>query len=298
MPWVDLYDRGFLGRAVLPRHLIGKRGGEYEVRSAVRTGGNGVVFSGYRLGPSVASADRQVAIKVLRRQDDARIDRFLNEARVMAELGDHIRIAPYYDHGTVKLLTDNTSYDVPWIAMALGGVNLRDHVTNRGVLAPAIAIRVGVQMSEALSHLHALGFIHRDVKPQNLVWGGPSENDVLMIDFGIAKRIGEDVSARPMDNFTRQGEFVGPIHFASPELIAYSEDPTHPVDHRSDVFQLAKVVWYLATGMISAGAPSARKCPLQGKLRDVVAAALSDEPDERPGSASEFGNQLAALVSR
>lgn len=294
MPYVDLFDRGFLGRATLPRQLVGNGGYRFDVRYAVRMGGNGVVFSGLRIG--TGGPDRQVAIKVLRRQDEARIDRFLNEARVMAELGSHPRIAPYYDHGEVRLFADSRSYNVPWIAMELGGSNLKEHVANAGVLKPSDAVRVGIQMSEALAHVHSLGFIHRDVKPQNLVWESAESSNVLMIDFGIAKRQGEDVSSRPMDNFTRQGEFVGPVFFASPELIAYADDSNSLVDHRSDVFQLAKVVWYLATGVISAGRPSAKKCPLEGKLRNLIDAALSDDPDDRPATAAELGAQLSALL--
>lgn len=296
MAYVDLFHgRTPLGTATLPRQLVGADGARYEVRSAVRTGGNGVVFVGYQLSAS-GGAGRRVAIKVLRRQDEARIDRFRNEARVMAELGSHPRIAPYYDYGEVTLVAEGRKYEVPWIAMELGGASLGDHVVNRGVLSPADAVGVGIQMSEALAHIHTLGFIHRDLKPQNLVWSNDAAGDVLMIDFGIAKRLEDDVSARPMDSLTRQGEFVGPVFFASPELIAYADDSRSPVDHRSDIFQLAKVVWYVATGVVSAGRPSKRICPLGGRLHAVIDATLVDDPEERPATADDFGALLAAAL--
>ncbi|KAB2899317.1 MAG: serine/threonine protein kinase [Kofleriaceae bacterium] len=297
--FIELVDRSRrLGQANIPARLTGASGAVFAVGRAVQGGGNGVVFDGYRLS-SGGGVDRRVAVKMLRRQDAARVDRFENEARVMAALGSHPRIAPYYDHGAVSLLAGGGSYRVPWIAMELGGYNLRDHVAQEGPLAPSRLLSVAIQMCDALGHVHQTGFIHRDVKPANMVWDGtddPASEDIMLIDFGIAKRVGDDVSGRPMDSFTRQGEFVGPVFFASPELIAYAEDPQHPVDHRSDIFQLGKVTWFLATGRISAGVPSKRDCPLGGRLRDVVLATLEDDPADRPQTTNAVAELLRSLA--
>jgi len=285
MHYIDLWDRNrSLGRADVPAILSAPTSDfKYELKRVVRTGGNGVVFEAYRLRKQ-GGLDRRCAIKLLRRQDPARIDRFSNEARVLRELGTHERIAPYYDDGTVEIRVGQ-AYQVPWIAMELGGANLRDHVGKNGPLSSDTVIKVGVHLAEALAHLHGKGFIHRDIKPANLVWEDEHLGGALLIDLGIAKRQTEDVSARPLDNFTRQGEFVGPVFFSSPELIAYAEDQTHRVDHRSDIFQLGKVLWYLATGKISAGIPSKRDCPLGGRLHAFVLETLADSPDDRPSSA-------------
>ncbi len=285
MSYIDLQEGvRSLGRATLPATVCGDAGDKFDVRRAVRSGGNGVVFESLRLKPK-GGVDRRCALKVLRRQDAARIDRFGNEARVLRELGSHPRVAPYYDHGTVRLLAGNGAYDVPWIAMELGGDNLRDHVVNNGPIAPDALIRIGIELCEAIGHLHSNSFIHRDVKPANLVWEDKSSGDILLIDMGIAKRAAEDVSGRPLDNFTRHGEFVGPVFFSSPELIAYSNNPQHPVDFRSDLFQIGKVLWYLATGKISAGVPAKRDCPMGGALRDLVLELIADDPDDRPQNA-------------
>jgi eukaryotic-like serine/threonine-protein kinase len=117
----------------------------------------------------------------------------------------------------------------------------------------------------------------------------------MMIDFGIAKRTGEDVSGRPMDTFTKVAEFVGPVFFSSPELIEYAKDKSFQVDHRSDIFQLGKVVWYLATGKVSAGIPSKRECPAGGRLREIVIDAIDDDPDQRPKSARDIHERVAKI---
>ncbi|MFX8766462.1 hypothetical protein ABTM49_19755, partial [Acinetobacter baumannii] len=88
-------------------------------------------------------------------------------------------------------------------------------------------------------------------KPANFVKSFPNQDDphpLKMIDFGIAKFIGEDVAGRPLDNFTKVGEFVGPQNWSSPELIAYADDKTVVVDQRSDLYQLGLLIWFFFTG--------------------------------------------------
>lgn len=295
MAYIDLLD-GFrnLGRASVPAQLTGAAGQQFDVKTAAYPGGNGVVFNALRRTAS-GGVDRTCAIKMLRRQDAARIDRFRNEARVLKESGRHPRIVPYHDHGETTLQTGAATYTVPWIAMDLAGTNIRAQVTGVGPLAPAVAVKVAGQLCSALGHLHAKGFIHRDVKPANVVWQDQPDGDALLIDLGIAKRVGEDVSGRPLDNFTRQGEFVGPVFFSSPEQIAYAEDATHPVDHRSDLFQLGKVLWFMATGKISAGIPARADCPMGGKVRALVMDLIADCPDDRPSDAKTVGARLSEL---
>jgi serine/threonine protein kinase len=136
-------------------------------------------------------------------------------------------------------------------------------------------------MVEAVLHIHSKGVIHRDVKPENFVVSQQHAGRVFMIDFGIAKYIGEDVAQRPLDNLTKQKEFVGPQAFCSPELLRYARDKAVLVDARSDLFQLGKVLWFMATGMVSAGIPSKRLDPFKGSLHALVSALLSDDPDDR-----------------
>ena len=201
------------------------------------------------------------------------------------------RQARYIDHGQIKVGT----YDVPWMAMDLGDCNMREEVQNFGRLS-VDRLKVAVpQICSAIEHLHSKQFIHRDIKPENFVWSNSQKTQLLMIDFGIAKKIDEDVSGRPLDSFTKAMEFVGPVFFSSPELIAYAANKRHPVDFRSDYFQMGKLIWFLATGAISAGVPSKRDCPASGKLQAIILDLIQDHPDDRPQSLAEIVTRVSGL---
>jgi serine/threonine protein kinase len=91
-------------------------------------------------------------------------------------------------------------------------------------------------------------------------------------------------------------EFVGPVFFSSPELIEYARDKSHPVDHRSDLFQLGKTLWFLASGRVSAGLPSQKLCPADGAVHDVVRRLLHDDPDDRIQSARKVRAYFEVLA--
>jgi len=289
MLWIEIKADGETSRHDLPGTLFGPDGDRYELKYAVRQGGNGVVFSATRYDES-GSVTATCAVKVLKEMELSRVDRFNNEVRILKEL-KHSSIAEYFADGILSL----GKWQVPWVAMELGGENLRRHVDTKGPIERGSLVPVVAQMADALDLVHAKQLIHRDIKPENFVWEEGRPDRVLMIDFGIAKRAGEDVSGRPLDNFTKHLEFVGPQFFSSPELIAYARDKKVQVDGRSDLFQLGKVVWFLATGAISAGVPSRSKCPFGGALCELIVATLSDDPRDRPQTASEFRERLEAL---
>jgi serine/threonine-protein kinase len=289
--YIELFDAGRpLGRHSLPEILQGTNGESFRLKSVAGGGGNGVVFRATPLG-SLRNDIDDCAVKMLRQQDAARIDRFENEARIM-ELLDHERIAQLFARGTLPI---TKSVTVPWIAMELGEANLRAHVLQHGPLPLARLKTVALQMCDAISHLHERSIIHRDLKPDNFVWDGERPDAIKMIDFGIAKLRSEDVSGRPLDQFTKQLEFVGPVFFSSPELIAYAQDKTHPVDQRSDLFQLGKTIWFLACGRVSAGIPAKRLCPADGAIHDVVRRLLHDDPDDRLQSAANVRSYLEVI---
>lgn len=290
--YIELFESGKpLGRFDLPESLEGKTGERFRLRATAGGGGNGVVFRADPLGSLSTEIDK-CAVKMLRQCESSRVDRFLNEARIM-QLLDHERVAQFFESGSISL----GGRDVPWIAMELGEANLRAHVHQYGPLPLASFLKVAVQMCDAIAHLHEHGIIHRDLKPDNFVWDGENGASIKMIDFGIAKLRNEDVSTRPLDQFTKQLEFVGPVFFSSPELIEYARDKTYPVDHRSDLFQLGKTLWFLATGRVSGGVPARKLCPADGAVHDIVKRMLNDDPDERIQSAAQVRSYLEVVSS-
>lgn len=296
MRFVDLSDaQGSLGRFSVPDHVSGY-GKIYRLAGAVRVGGNGVVFDAKEM-QSIGAPGLPFAVKLLKQLSPARIDRFENEIRIISQLNSPF-IVKYFAHGTVSVERQEAPTEtrvIPWLSMQLGGRNMREAIEQHGPI-PLDRIKTLIpSISGSVQALHAAGFIHRDIKPENFVWFDDAESSLLMIDLGIAKRIGEDVSARPLDAFTQVKEFVGPVFFSSPELIEYSRNKSHPVDFRSDIFQIGKFIWYLATGKISAGVPSKKDCPAGGSLRDIVASAIDDDPDSRPQSVQSIADAVLKI---
>lgn len=291
MPYIDLYTGGQGSkRFELPAVITGIGGHSFRLNYAVRGGGNGVVFRATPDGELATEIDH-CAVKFLRQREGVRMDRFQNEIRIM-QMVNHSRVAMYFDHGETMLAEEVA---VPWMAMELGEANLRVHVQQNGPLSGSALARVGVQMCEALAAIHEQRIIHRDLKPDNFVWDGENEGSIIMIDFGIAKLIHEDVSGRPLDQFTQHLEFIGPVFFSSPELIAYAGNKNHPVEYRSDIFQLGKTLWFLGTGKISAGVPSRRDSPLGDRFHNLILELLNDAPEDRPSSAAEVASYLQSL---
>lgn len=295
MPFIEIHHAGRMHRIDTGYNPIftGDSGKVLQVRGAVGGGGNGVVFSA-RGRNEFNQFNLPCAVKMLRKFDGARVDRFQNEIRVMRDL-DHPAISKVFDKGEYK--SEFAPVGIPWMVMELGGDNLRRHVETKGPIGLSDLVPVSIAILDALAHMHDRGFVHRDIKPDNFVWNivAPKVPIVKMIDFGISKKIDEDVSARPLDNFTQTMEFVGPVFFSSPELIQYASSKSTLVDHRSDLFQFGKTLWYLLTGRVAAGIPERKLDQTPDKrVHQLVCDLIQDCPDERIQSAELIKNIILA----
>ena len=203
---------------------------------------------------------------------------------------------PYVDpEGDQDRADDTASIELPWVAMDMGGSNLRRQVEAAGPITGQAFKDAAFDMCDAVAHIHEQNMIHRDIKPENFVADASRPGRLLMIDFGIAKYVGEDVDGRPFDDFTKQKEFVGPQAFSSAELLEYARDKSVVVDRRSDLFQLGKVLWFMATGIVSAGIPSRKLDPFNGPLYELVSSLLCDDPNDRLQSAANVRSALLGL---
>ena len=224
----------------------------YTVIRAVGEGGMGRVYEARhaRIG------GKRFAVKVLHPEYahiPEVITRFQREAEAAASI-ENSHVGDVYDLGRAA---DGTSFIV---AEFLEGRELAEVVRERGVFEVAEALRIVRQICDALRAAHAIGIIHRDMKPENVfLVGDATQPTVKVIDFGISKVIDARGSA-----LTKTGMIMGTPSYMTPEQARGDK-----VDHRVDVYATGAILYELCTGR----RPFDREEPLA-----TVTAVLSEEP--------------------
>jgi beta-lactam-binding protein with PASTA domain/tRNA A-37 threonylcarbamoyl transferase component Bud32 len=269
------------GRKVLNRYKIEERLGG---------GGMSVVWKAYDL-----VLDRSVALKVLRPEmsdDDEFIARFRREAQSVASLS-HPNIVNIYDVGE-----DGGLYFI--IMELVDGRTLRDKLRAEGRLSVQEALRVAQQICQGLSHAHARRIIHRDIKPQNILF--TKQGDVKVADFGIARALG-GVST------TSRDVVVGSAPYISPE-----QAKNGTVSDRSDLYSLGIVLYEMLAGKppfigdspvavalshVQNEVPSLRETSpeVPQAVDNLVRKALAKNPSDRFASADEMLIAINALIA-
>jgi serine/threonine-protein kinase len=175
--------------------------------------------------------ERQVAVKVLKPELAAVLggERFLQEIKTTAGL-QHPHILPLYDSGEADGFL---FYVMPYIE----GETLRERLDREKQLGVEEAVRIAVEVADALDYAHRRGVVHRDIKPANILLG---DGRALVADFGIALA----VSAAGGGRMTETGLSLGTPHYMSPEQATAEKDVTG----RSDVYSLAGVLYEMLTG--------------------------------------------------
>lgn len=178
------------------------------------------------------SLHRRVALKVMApalAADRSFGERFLREARTVAQL-THPNILAAYDIGAAGY-----SY---YMAMEyVPGGDLKQRM-RQGALPPEQALVILKQMAKALGYAHHKGFVHRDVKPENVLFR--EDGTAVLADFGIAKAVGSGTK------MTGTGMTVGTAHYMSPEQAQGRRD----LDGRSDLYSLGIVFYEMLTGQV------------------------------------------------
>src|SRR5262245_10762783 len=206
---------------------IGQRLGSYEVVSLLGRGGQGEVYRAHdpRLG-------RDVAIKVLPEQfskDEDRLKRFEQEARATGVL-NHPNILAAYDVGTYE----NSPYIVSEL---LEGETLGETLKSEAIPLRR-ALDYAAQIARGLAAAHEKGFVHRDLKPDNIVV--TKDGRVKILDFGLAK-LTETVEKNRSELPTiasEPGVVLGTVGYMSPEQVR-----GQTIDHRSDIFSFGAILY-------------------------------------------------------
>ncbi len=199
--------------------------GKYRIIEKIGTGGMADVYEAEDI-----LLRRTVAMKVLPPEfarDPERIQRFEKEIRNLAAL-DHPNIVTVYDVGCDKGYHFYTMTLLP-----NGDLKQRIH---EGI-SPNLALDIFEHIADALRIAHQQGLIHRDIKPQNILFD--SRDRPLLTDLGIAKAIGSDT------RMTRTGMIIGTPHYMSPEQARGKR-----IDHRSDLYSLGVVFYEMLTGSV------------------------------------------------
>lgn len=264
--------------------------GRYEIERVIGSGGMGVVLKGFD-----TELHRVVAIKVLKphlAHNGAARRRFAREAQSAAAVVQE-HVIPIHD-----VLTDG---ETPYLVMQyVPGQSLQCRVDERGPLDVREIVRIARQVASGLAAAHVQGVVHRDVKPANILLEENVER-VLISDFGLARTV-DDAT------LTRTGVVAGTPHYMSPE-----QATGLPVDHRSDLFSLGSLIYFMCTGRPPFRAEHAlailnRIChnphrpvdevntDIPAELADLVDRLLSKNPGDRYRDAEMVEQRLDAIL--
>jgi serine/threonine protein kinase len=197
---------------------------EYDILEELGRGGMAIVFRAKE-----KQLDREVAIKVLPFSlafDKEFVERFQREARTSAKL-EHPNIIPIYRVGKSGRI-------IYFVMKFLRGKPLSNILATRGTLPPNEIKRILIDVARALAYAHKKEIVHRDIKPDNIMFD--EHGHAVVTDFGIAK-------AASGGKLTGTGMSIGTPHYMSPE-----QAKAQPLDGRSDLYSLGVVAYQCLTG--------------------------------------------------
>lgn len=265
--------------------------GRYRIEKTLGVGGSATVFLA-----NDTTIDKKVALKVLHehlRQDSVTVRRFANDARALARL-NHPHIVQVFA----------AELDQYYFAMELvEGTDLARLIAQHGSLPAPRAAAIALQVAEALAHIHAIGLLHRDVKPGNILIA-PGDR-VKMTDFSVVRETGETC-------LTLSGSLVGTVEYMAPEQIR-EED----AGERADIYALGAVLYEMLVGRppftrdasttdlwplmerilkTDPVAPQAADSSVPQDISDLVMRALRKNPADRPATMTAVADELRAIV--
>ena len=242
---------------------------------------------------------RPVALKVMNgvcRVNETARHRFLDEAQAAGALR-HQNVA-----SVLHLSMDHQKYF--YVMEFIDGQRIDEYVRKKGTLTPLEALDIAVQIAHALAAAAKQGFVHRDLRPANLMLVDEEGEKVVKVsDFGLAQRVkreSEESISPPTD-----GDLHETTHFASPEQLEKRD-----IDIRSNIYSLGATLYHLVTGRppfsgsmgqivsqhLNRPVPTE---PLQGypsSFVNLILSMMEKNPDKRPQSATELGEKIRNCI--
>ena len=264
--------------------------GGCRIDAVVGRGGMGVVYRARQL-----ELDRDVAVKVIAPElvEDPQIrKRFLSEAHAAGAI-EHPNVVPVHGAG----IEDDRAY---LVMRYVEGHDLRTVVLAEGPLSTDRATRIAEQLGDALDAIHQLGYVHRDLKPQNVMVDAAGH--VYLSDFGLAKQALATVGD------TRPEQWVGTLDYVAPEQIRGER-----VDARADVYSFGCALYFMLTKRVPferandhaklwahladpPPRPSTVRPELPPELDAVVLRAMAKDPAERYPSAGDLARSARSAA--
>ena len=259
--------------------------GRYHILEEIGEGGMGRVYQALDI-----ELQEKVALKVIKARvaaDEKTVQRFRNELKLARRI-IHKNVCRMYDL--------NVSAGVYYITMEyVSGENLKASLRRVGPLSVTKALLIAEQICAGLEEAHRLGFIHRDLKPQNIMID--REGVVRIMDFGIAR----DLAAAGL---TDDGQMVGTLEYMSPEQLEGKK-----ADPRSDLYSVGVILYEMVTGQtpfegetpISVAAKHITSEPVDPRVLNdrvpdalgrIIMKCLEKDPDRRYQTAEELGNAV------
>ncbi len=246
--------------------------GKYEIIAEQGRGGMGVV---YKARDPVLG--RIVALKTLTLESTDNPDllkRFYREAQAAGSL-QHPNLVTIFDLGEAS--------GRPYIAMEfVEGESLRDIIARRAPMPLAQRLKIIRQFCSGLAYAHEHGLVHRDIKPANILIR--KDGTPKVVDFGIVRVESSNMTAVQAAALTRQGMFLGTVHYASPEQLN-----ERPVDQRSDIFSVGVVIYEFLSYQRPFDAPT---------VASVIGQILIKDPEPLSKLVPGIPPGLEAIVSR
>ncbi|MEU3434153.1 Stk1 family PASTA domain-containing Ser/Thr kinase [Streptomyces sp. NPDC006863] len=251
--------------------------GRYRIEARIAVGGMATVYRAVD-----TRLDRVLALKVMHpalATDVSFVERFIREAKSVARLA-HPNVVAVFDQGAQGAYV--------YLAMEyVAGCTLRDVLRERGALQPRAALDILEPVLAALGAAHRAGFVHRDMKPENVLIG--DDGRVKVADFGLVRAVGTATDTT--------GSLLGTVSYLAPEQIEHGT-----ADTRSDVYACGVVLYEMLTGAkphtgenaaqviyqhlnSDVPAPSAAVPGLPVALDSLVASATARNPEVRPHDA-------------